>query len=265
MINPKTGQKYAVKFVVVQEDFHPLLGASAIQKMDLITVNNDNFNIVAKVSQLEKLSNQRPGNILEEFKDVFKNELGQLPGEVHLEVDPNIRPHVAAARRIPVALKGKLKAELGRLVEKRVIEPVSEPTPWMSALSLVVKKNGNLRVCIDPRPLNKALKREHFHLPVLEDLLPELADSKVFSTLDLRDGFWHLKMDETSSRLTTFATPFGRFRWKVLPFGIAPAPEIFQKVLYNNVSDLVGVVNKADDLLVVGKCKTMEEAMEDHD
>ena len=65
--------------------------------------------------------------------------------------------------------------------------------------------------------------------------------------------------------MTTFATPYGRFRWKVLPFGIAPAPEIFQKILFNNVSNLEGVINKADDLLVIGKGKTMEEARVDHD
>ena len=129
----------------------------------------------------------------------------------------------------------------------------------------MVKKNGNLRICIDPRPLNKALKREHFQLPTLNDLLPELADSKVIFNLDLRDGFWQVKLDEASSRLTTFTTPFGRFRWKVIPFGIAPAPEILQKPLFNSVSDLEGVINKADDLLVIGKGKTMEEATVDHE
>ena len=77
-------------------------------------------------------------------------------------------------------------------------------------IALVVKKNGNLRICIDPTPLNKALKREHFQLPTLDDLLPELADSKVLSTLDLRGGFWQVKLDEASSRLTTFT-----FIWSV--------------------------------------------------
>ena len=115
------------------------------------------------------------------------------------------------------------------------------------------------------RPLNNALKREHFLLPTLDDLLPELADSKVFSTLDLREGFWHTKLDEASSCLTTFATPYDRFRWKVLPFGITPAPEIFQKILFNNVSDLEVVINKADDLLVIEKGKPMEESRVDHD
>ena len=70
-------------------------------------------------------------------------------------------------------------------------------------------------------------------------------------------------MDEVSSRLTTFTAPFGR--WKVLPFGIVPAQEIFQKVLYNNVADLEGVVNKVDDLLVVGKGKTIEKSTAVHE
>ena len=190
MINPKTGQKYAVKFVIVKEDFHPLLGANAIQKMALITVNNEKFKMVAKVSQVDEFISQHSDSIINEFKDVFKEELGRLPGEVHLEVDSGVTLNVAAARRIPVALKDKLKVELEKLVKRKVIEPVSESTPWVSALALVVKKNGNLRICIDPRPLNKALKREYFQLPTLDDLLPELADSKVFSTLDLQDGFW---------------------------------------------------------------------------
>lgn len=262
VVNPKNGGKYAVKFVIVEdlEDLHPLLGATAIQKMGLITINKEEFNMVAGVKH-----DENKDELINQYQDVFSDELGSLPGMVHLETNPSITPHISPARRVPVAIKPKLEAELQRLVEKDVIEPVSEPTNWVSGLALVVKKNGKLRICIDPKPLNKALRREHFHLPVLDDLLPDLADVKVFSTLDLRDGFWHLKLDEESSRLTTFATPFGRYRWKVLPFGIAPAPEIFQKNVYNNVSDLPGVLNKADDLLVCGKGKTMDEAIIDHD
>ena len=158
----------------VEKDFHPLLGANAIQKMALITVNNEKFKMVAKVSQVDEFISQHSDSIINELKDVFKEELGQLPGEVHLEVDSGVTPNVAAARRIPVALKDKLKVELEKQVKKKVIEPVSESTPWVSALALVVKKNGNLRICIDPRPLNKSLKREHFQLPTLDDLLPEL-------------------------------------------------------------------------------------------
>ena len=262
---PQNWTKICSQVCHCERGFPSFTGANAIQKMALITVNDEKIKMVAKVSQVDEFISQHLDSIINEFKDVFKKELGRLPGEVHLKVDSGVTPNVAAARRIPVALKDKLKVELEKLVKKDVIEPASEPIPWVSTLALVVKKNGNLWICIDPRPLNKALKREHFQLPTLDDLLPKLADSKVFSTLDLRDGFWQVELDETNSRLMTFTTPFGRFRWKVLPFGIAPAPEIFQKAPFNNVSDLDGVINKADDLLVIGKGNTMEEATVDHD
>ena len=93
MINPKTRQKYAAKFVIVKEDFHPLLGANAIQKMALITINDEKFKMVAKVSQVEWVYQPSTSDsIINEFKDVFKEELGRLPGEVHLEVDSGVTP-----------------------------------------------------------------------------------------------------------------------------------------------------------------------------
>ena len=81
MTNTKTGQKYAVKFVIVKEDFHPLLGVNAIQKMALITVNNEKFKMVAKASQVDEFISQHSDSIINEFKDVFKEELGRLLGE----------------------------------------------------------------------------------------------------------------------------------------------------------------------------------------
>ena len=72
------------------------------------------------------------------------------------------------------------------------------------------KSNGKLRFCIDPRPLNKALKRQHYPLPVIDDILPTLRNAKVFSVLDAKNEFWQLALDADSSKLTTMATPFGR-------------------------------------------------------
>lgn len=85
-----------------------------------------------------------------------------------------------------------------------------------------------------------------------------LAENKVFSTLDQRNGFWHLKLDGESSHLTIFTTSFRWYRWKLLPFGITPAPQIFQKAVYDKISDLEGVLNKSDDIPVLGREKTME-------
>ena len=90
-------------------------------------------------------------------------------------------------------------------------------------------------------------------MPVIDDLLPSLTKARVFSVCDLRSGFWHISLDEKSSFLTTFATPFGRYHWLRMPFGIAPAPEIFQNRLDAAFSGLVGEKAIVDDLLVFGE------------
>ena len=88
-----------------------------------------------------------------------------------------------------LTLKESLKEELARLEKAYVIKREEEPIDWVSSLVVTEKSNGKLRVCIDPRHLNKALKRSHYPLPAIEDILPELADVKVFSNADLKDGF----------------------------------------------------------------------------
>ena len=84
-----------------------------------------------------------------------------------------------------------------------------EPTKWVSSLVIAKKSNGKMWLSIDPQPLNKALKRSHYPLHVLDDILPNLSNAKVFSVCGDQNGFWHLKLDEDSSRLATFNTPFG--------------------------------------------------------
>ena len=101
------------------------------------------------------------------------------------------------------------------------------------------KPDGNIRLCIDPQYLNQALKRSNYLLSVIEEILPELSKAYVFSKVDLKEGFLQVKLDEESSKLTIFQTPWGRYRWHRMPFGITPAaPEIFQKQLGQNLEGL---------------------------
>ncbi|CAB4029076.1 Retrovirus-related Pol poly from transposon, partial [Paramuricea clavata] len=113
-------------------------------------------------------------------------------------------------------------------------------------------KSGALRICIDPKPLNEALKRERYQIPVIDDLLPNLSEARVFFKVDLASAFWHLELDEESSKLTTFSTPYGRFRWLRLPFGLNVSSEIFQERLNQELLGLEGVRCIADDILVYG-------------
>ena len=252
--NPANGKSYCFDFCVVKENLTPILGADACKEMGLITVNNENICSVGNQCDL-----------IEKYAEIFNDEVGILPGEVHLEVDPTVTPVVMPARRIPAALKPKLKNAVDKLVDQKVIAPVNRPTDWVSGLVVATKKSGDLRICIDPRPLNKALKREHFYLPTLDDVLPEMTKARIMSTVDLANGYWHVTLDEESSYLTTFGTPFGRYRWLRLPFGTSVSSELFAKRLYSCVGDLPGVVCVADDLMIFGCGDTDQEAQRDHD
>ena len=109
---------------------------------------------------------------------VLKYQLGHLPGVVKNEVDANVQPVVTPIRRIPMVLKEKFKKEIDRLQNLGVITPVDKPNPWVSSVVVATKKSGALRICIDPRPLNAALKCERYWLPILEDILPELGQPR---------------------------------------------------------------------------------------
>ena len=164
------------------------------------------------------------------YKSVFEDKLGQLPRVAHFEVDPSAPPVISPVRKIAVHMKPKLKEALDNLTKKDVMSPVDRPTDWLSHLVCTSKKNGELWLCLDPEHLNKALKREHYHLPVLREMLPDIAHAKVFSTFDFRNGYWHVKLDEESSYMTTFNTPFGRYRWLRLPFGTSVSSEMLSDV-----------------------------------
>ena len=102
-------------------------------------------------------------------------------------------------------------------------------------------------------------------LPILEDILPDLTRAKVFSKVDLRHGYWHCSLDQQSSDLTTFVTPFGQYQWTRLPFGLSASSEIFQKRLVQALEGLPGIACIADDILVYGTGDTKGEAEKDHD
>ena len=126
-------------------------------------------------------------------------------------------------------------------------------------------KPGKLRICIDPKHLNQNIKRSHYPLPTIEDLLPDLSKAKIFSVVDAKNGFCHVELDDESSYLTTFNTPFGRYRWLRMPFGISSAPEEYQRRQDQTVEGLRGVRSIIDDILIYGEGDTEEEAIADHD
>ncbi|XP_028394385.1 uncharacterized protein K02A2.6-like [Dendronephthya gigantea] len=264
--NQKNNCKYFEEFLIVKDGSIPLLGVKTAQKMELLVIRHQNIlhmdcsNAVTSREQ-QRLSKE---DVLSKYADQFTG-LGKIEGKLHLEVDETVTPVVMPPRRVPIAVKPKLKEELDRLEALNVLVKEEKPTAWVSGFVASAKPNGKVRVCIDPQHLNTALKRRHYPLPVVEEILPELDKAKFFTKADLKDGYLQIQLDEDSSKLTTFQTTWGRSRWLRMPYGICPASECFQQKLDQCLEGLPGVYKIADDLLIIGKGDTDEEAECDHD
>ena len=166
---------------------------------------------------------------------------------------------VNTARRVSVPLLPKVKAELNRMVQCGVIEEITEPTEWCAPMVPVPRKEGRVRICVDLTRLNKAVQREKYTLPTLDDILPKLAGSCVFSVLDAASGFWQIPLHKDTARLTTFLTPFGRYFFHRLPFGITSAPEIFQREMNNILKDHEGTAAFMDDIIIYGETTAVHD------
>ena len=122
-----------------------------------------------------------------------------------------------------------------------------------------------IRLCIDQKPLNKALLRNNYPTPTIDDLLPDLSKARVFFGCRQKNGFWHVQLDDASSDLTTFGTPWGRYRWLCLPFGISRSSEEFQCRLEGALEGLTGIKPIHDDILIYGCGDSDDEALAHHD
>ncbi|KAK3093011.1 hypothetical protein FSP39_010012 [Pinctada imbricata] len=231
---------HVVPFLVVRGDVDSVLGSKSSVEMELIQ----------RLYQVDS-EKQNTVDVFTEFRDVFEG-LGHLKGKYKIRTDDRVQPVVHPPRKVPFALREKVKAELSRMESLGVIEKVNKPTSWVNSMVVVEKKN-RVRICIDPRDLNRAIKREHFPMKTVEDVAVKLQGAKVFSTLDASSGFWTIELDEESSMKTTFNTPFGRYKYRRMPFGISSAPEVFQKRISEIFDDIEGCEAIMDDVLIWGE------------
>ena len=194
--------------------------------------------------------------ILVEYRDRFPTDrVGKMPGKWTLSLDPEYKegPVSQAARPIPAAMKEKTKEQLDYLEKQGIIArvPKGTPTPWCSQLHVVHKKDGNsVRICIDPKFLNKALLREYHPINTLEDVLTRIDGSKFFTVLDANMGYYQLQLDENSQLLTSFNTPWGRYMYLRLPMGIKSSPELYQRAMEEIFHGQEHLSNIFDDILL---------------
>ena len=193
--------------------------------------------------------------------DSIFGELGKMKTDpVKIKLKTDAQPFcLTSPRRVAIPLLQKVKDELERMIKLGVICEITEPTEWCAGMVPVIKKNGQIRLCVDLKPLNKSVQREIFTLPTIDDIGHKLCGTKVFTTLDCSSSFWQIPLDDESAKLTTFITPFGRYYFKRLCFGLCSATEIFQRKLTECLKDVPGAFVDIDDVLVYGKNK------EEHD
>ena len=233
---------------VVKGNMGNLLSYITAQKFGLIIIS---FNTTT-VTDVNKNS---PESLQEEFECLFGG-IGKLRNKiVKLHVDPDITPRQQPHRRIPFHVRGDVEKELERLERLDIIERVEGPTPWISSIVVVPKKSGEVRICVDMRDANKAVKRGKHLMPTIDDLIADLNGATHFSTLDLSSGYHQLELEPESRFVTTFSTHVGLRRYKRLPVGMNAASEIFQESIKEILTGLPGCKNISYDIIVFGKGK----------
>ena len=191
--------------------------------------------------------------ILLQHSKVFHDELGHLQETVaHLHVDVTARLRFHKARPVPYALRSKVEAELDRLRMQGVIEPVSF-SDWAAPIVPVVKRDGSIQICGDYKlTANQATKTDAYPLPRIEDIFASLSKGKLFSKLDLASAYQQVPLADDSRRFTTNNTSKGLFQYTRLPFGVASAPVIFQRIMETVLQGIPNVCVYLDDVLVTG-------------
>ena len=123
-----------------------------------------------------------------------------------------------------------------------MITHVDQPTDWVSSITYVLKANGELCPCLDPHDLNEAICHNHHKTPTVEEVAHEFVHSHYFTKLDACHRYWSIVLDQESSLLTTFNSPFRRYHFLHLPFGLVFSQDIFQKKMDQILEECQGCI-----------------------
>ena len=178
--------------LVDSDNIRPILGRKACVGMKLIeyTDNDALHKPATRGAQVYAVEGAliSKAAITGKYGTVFGDGIGELEGEYRIRLDDAVDP-IQHAPRVPFALRDRLKATLDVMVRDDIIEAVEKPTEWISSMVVITKKDSKLRICLDPKDLNRAIRRENYQLPTIEDIATRLHGAKVFTVLDVRHGF----------------------------------------------------------------------------
>lgn len=198
--------------------------------------------------------------LISRYSDVFAWSYKEMPGldpdlvSHYLDVFPNSKPIKQAARKYHPDLEEKIKEEIEKLQQAGFIRPIQYPT-WLANIVPVKKKNGQIRVCVDFRDLNKSCPKDEFPLPHIDTLVDATSGHQMFSFMDGFSGYNQIKMAEEDAEKTAFRTPLGNFFYTVMPFGLKNAGATYQRAMTAIFHDMIHheVEDYVDDLVVKSK------------
>ena len=231
-------------------------------ELSVVDANVDNllsFRTAADLGIIAIINSIQTNSLKEKFPNLFSGKIGKLKDfKLKFHVDPTVVPTKQQHFRIPFHLRQKVGEELDQLEADGLIEKVNGPTTWISPIHVVPKKQeGEIRIVVDARRVNKAIKRVRHITPTLDDLVVKLNGAAFFSKVDFNSGYRQVELDEESRELTTFSTHQGLYRDTRLSFGYCAAAEMFQYIVSNVLSGINGALNISDDIVVYGS--TAEE------
>ena len=207
-----------------------------------------------------------PGSIVingtEELWALYPNSfdrLGSLKGEYDIRVDPTVKPQQHSRRKVPIESKEAIEKEIDYMLEEGIVVEQIEPTPWVSSATFPKKANGDTRVCLDPKDLNKAIIRENHKPMTVEEIAHQLAGAVVYTKADALKAFLQVHLTYEASLLTTFNYHHGRLRFLRMPFRAKMSQDVFQLRMDAILEQCPSVIGIHDDIVIFGTSN------EDHD
>ena len=155
-------------------------------------------------------------NSTRDLQALFPNSfdcIGDMKGKYNIKTDPTVPPVQHRRQKVPIEYKEEIEKELAEMVWQGIITKQTEPTPWVSSLTYPKKANGKLRICLDPKDLNRAIIRENHKAPTLEEITHVLTGATRFSKVDGNKAFFGMHLTEEASLLTMFNTHLRRYRF----------------------------------------------------
>lgn len=272
---------YSVRFQVVPDEWisdEAILGKNFLQnvtvliesgKVKIVSSENTSYseiqgNNIYAIEVENLLSDEFEDDLHEIINPVVQNSVHNLivnynPKTIEKScIDMKIcltdeNPIYQKARRLAPKEREAVNKQIEEWLEQKIIR--HSKSDFTSPIVIVKKKDGSDRLCVDYRKVNQKIVKDRYPLPVMDEVLEKLYDAKIFTTLDLKNGFFHVDIEESSRKYTSFITPDGQYEFLKAPFGLCNSPAVFQRYINTVFQDLIRqgyVIVYMDDAIIPG-------------